>query len=145
MIKFKRILCAVDDSKCSLEALAHAMHYALKSSAELCILYVIDMRHFDDFPPFEFPGPGSQTVVRIEGNLARKIPDEVRSKIKVETVVTAGIPVQKILSVAKERNVDMIVMGTHGRMGVSHAFMGSVASSVLRKASCPVLTVRLSS
>lgn len=145
MIKFKRILCAVDNSKCSLEALAHAMHYALKSSAELYILYVIDMRHFDDFPPFEFPGPESETVTRIGKDLADNIPDEVRSKIKVETVVTAGIPVQKILSITKERNVDMIVMGTHGRMGVSHAFMGSVAASVLRRASCPVLTVRLSS
>lgn len=142
MIKYKRILCAVDNSRCSLQALRHATHFALESSAELYLLYVIDMRHFDDFPPFEFPGPESDTVSRIKKNLAEKIPDKVESKIKVKIVVTAGIPVQKILKVAAERDVDMIVIGTHGRAGVARAFMGSVAANVLRKAFCPVLTVR---
>lgn len=142
MIRLRRVLCAVDKSKCSMEALEYAVYFALKNSAELCLLYVIDTRYFDDFPPFEFPGPESETVIRIKNELGLKVPEEVRSKVKVDVIVTAGIPVQKILSVARERDVGMIVMGTHGRTGVARAVMGSVAAHVLRKAACPVLTVR---
>lgn len=142
-LKLRGILCAIDNSRCSLEALTYAIHFALKNSAKLYVLYVIDTRHFDDFPPFEFPGPGSETVNRIKKELARRVPGEVRSEITVDTIVTAGIPIQKILTVARERDVDLIVMGTHGRTGIAHAVMGSVAANVLKKAHCPVLTVRL--
>lgn len=144
MLKFSSILCAVDYSKCSLDALAYAVHFAIKNSAKLYLLYVIDTRHFDDFPPFEFPGPESETVSRMKKELSEKVPAEVKSKINVDMIVTAGIPVQKILSVARERDVDMIIMGTHGRTGLAHTVMGSVAANVLRKANCPVLTVRRS-
>ncbi|MFQ5956606.1 MAG: universal stress protein [Candidatus Brocadiales bacterium] len=144
MLKLKSVLCAVDYSKCSLEALAYATHFALKNSATLFLLYVIDVRHFDDFPPFEFPGPESETVRRMKKELALKVSDDVRSKIDVDTIVTAGIPVQKILNVAREKDVDMIVMGTHGRTGIAHTVMGSVAANVLKKSSCPVLTIRQS-
>ncbi len=142
MVRLRRILCTVDNSKCSLDALAYAIHFALKNLAELHLLCVIDMRHFDDFPPFEFPGPGSETVNRMEKELADRVSEEIRRKIKVDVTVAADIPVRKILSVARERNVDMIVMGTHGRTGMARAVMGSVAANVLRKAGCPVLTVR---
>ncbi len=142
MVRLRRILCTIDNSKCSLDALVYAIHFALKNLAELYLLYVIDMRHFDDFPPFEFPGPGSETVNQMEKELADRVSEEIRRKIKVDVTVAADIPVRKILSVAREKNVDMIVMGTHGRTGMARAVMGSVAANVLRKAGCPVLTVR---
>ncbi|MFQ5863320.1 MAG: universal stress protein [Candidatus Brocadiales bacterium] len=142
MVRLRNILCAVDYSRCSMEALAYAIHFALKSSAKLYLLYIIDMRHFDDFPPFEYPGPESETVSRMKKELALKVSDEVKSKINVDTIVTAGTPVQRILSIARERDVDMIVMGTHGRTGVARAVMGSVAANVLKRANCAVLTVR---
>lgn len=144
MVRLKRILCAVDKSKCSTEALAYAVHFALKSFAELCLLHVIDTRHFDDFPPFEFPGPESEAVTRINNELTAKVSEEVRSKIKADVVVTTSVPVRKILSVARERGIGMIVMGAHGRTDVASGVMGSVEVDVLRKADCPVLTVRQS-
>ncbi len=144
MVRFSRILCAVDKSRCSFDALTYAGYFALKNSAELHLLYVIDTRHFDDFPPFEFPGPESDTVKRIKEEIAGKVPDEIKSKVNVVITVAVGMPAQKILSVSRQRDIDLIVLGTHGRTGMARAVMGSVAANVLRKARCPVLTVRQS-
>jgi nucleotide-binding universal stress UspA family protein len=63
-------------------------------------------------------------------------------KVKSEYVVRGGLPRDSILDAARAHSADMIVMGTHGRRGLSHAFYGSVVESVLRKSHCPVLTVR---
>ncbi|MCP4366009.1 MAG: universal stress protein [Planctomycetes bacterium] len=144
MIRLRRILCAVDKSRCSMEALTYAEYFALKNSAELHLLYVIDTRHFDDFPPFEFPGPESDTVRRIKDELAVKVSDETKSKVNVVITVAVGMPVQKILSISRLKDIDLIVIGTHGRTGMARAIMGSVAANVLKKARCPVLTVRQS-
>ena len=59
-----------------------------------------------------------------------------------EETVIMGDPVSTIIRVAEEEHVDLIVMGTHGRTGLAHALLGSVAEKVVRKAPCPVLTVR---
>jgi nucleotide-binding universal stress UspA family protein len=61
----------------------------------------------------------------------------------VETIVVKGVPFNEIINAATEINVDLIVIGTHGRTGLSHVMLGSVAEKVVRKASCPVLTVRM--
>ena len=62
--------------------------------------------------------------------------------IRVERILEEGDPVQEILHTARETHADIIVMGTHGRTGVGRLLMGSVAEAVLRKAPCPVLTVK---
>jgi nucleotide-binding universal stress UspA family protein len=62
--------------------------------------------------------------------------------VGVETTVITGRPPQSIVDYAATEGFDLIVMGTHGRTGLSHAFLGSVAERVVRKAPCPVLTVR---
>ena len=63
-------------------------------------------------------------------------------RVAVEAIVVVGKPIEEILKVAKEKKIDLIVMGTHGRTGIPHVVIGSVAENVVRKASCPVLTVR---
>ncbi|MGE5849127.1 MAG: universal stress protein, partial [Candidatus Methylomirabilota bacterium] len=65
-----------------------------------------------------------------------------RAGVPVETRVVTGIPYDDILRIGAELRADLIIMGTHGRTGVSHLFMGSVAEKVVRRAPCPVLTVR---
>jgi len=65
-----------------------------------------------------------------------------RERFKARTVVTMGNPPHEIVEHARIEHVDLIVMGTHGRTGVTHAFLGSVAERVVRTAGCPVLTVR---
>jgi|SRR5579884_3144854 nucleotide-binding universal stress UspA family protein len=66
----------------------------------------------------------------------------VPTEIRVERQVVEGAPAEEILSAAQTMKADLIVMGTHGRTGLSRLLMGSVAEQVLRKAPCPVLTVR---
>jgi len=63
--------------------------------------------------------------------------------LEVETIVVKGVPFNEIINAATEINVDLIVIGTHGRTGLSHVMLGSVAEKVVRKATCPVLTVRM--
>ena len=66
----------------------------------------------------------------------------MRQGISAETQVVIGTPVAEILTMARVKEVDLIAMGTHGRTGVARLVMGSVAEEVLRRAPCPVVTVR---
>jgi nucleotide-binding universal stress UspA family protein len=75
--------------------------------------------------------------------LKAPIDKELSFKTTVLTTVLTGQPAVSIVEYARTENFDLIVMGTHGRTGLSHAFMGSVAERVVRKASCPVMTVRV--
>jgi nucleotide-binding universal stress UspA family protein len=69
---------------------------------------------------------------------------EVSAKVKdVETMVVRGVPFAEIIKTAKNKNADLIVIGTHGRTGIDHMLFGSTAEKVVRKAPCPVLTVRI--
>ncbi len=69
---------------------------------------------------------------------------EVTKQVKdVEKMVVRGVPFVEIIQTAKERNADLIVIGTHGRTGIDHMLFGSTAEKVVRKAACPVLTVRI--
>jgi universal stress protein A len=144
VISFKRILCPVDYSECSARALGYAARMAFKDSARLYLMHVVDSR------VFEYGGavseaatsPDSETILRLEEKLKESIPMELRGELEVETMVKTGIPVEEILKVASDREVDIIVMGTHGRTGVAHVVLGSVAENVVRRAPCPVLIIR---
>jgi nucleotide-binding universal stress UspA family protein len=70
------------------------------------------------------------------------LPEAQRSKVEVTRRVVVGIPYRKIVEVAEEEKSDLIVMTTHGRTGLSHLVMGSVAEKIVRTAPCPVLTIR---
>ena len=61
---------------------------------------------------------------------------------KTEWLIEEGYPFPRIIEIARKHEVDLIVMGTHGRTGLAHALLGSVAEKVVRKAPCPVLTVK---
>ena len=84
--------------------------------------------------------------MEIEAAFKKQLNDRVTSlKSKVDTIsgnVVVGIPFMEIIHAAKELNSDMIIMGTHGRTGLQHVLMGSVAEKVVRRAPCPVLTVK---
>ena len=84
------------------------------------------------------PSEADKELLRAE--LSRLQPRD--PKVRVEHLLQAGEPVEEILRVAREGPCDLIVMGTHGRTGLSRLLMGSVAEAVVRTASCPVVTIK---
>ncbi len=143
MIELKRILLPTDFSDSSNSALNYAVAFADQFGAAVDLLHVI-----------EPPPPGAlMSYVSLE-DLRKGMHEEAELKMKelqtkwedycfpVNRIVIDGFPFVEILKHAKESNADMIVMGTHGRGAIAHMLLGSVAEKVVRKASCPVLTVR---
>jgi len=144
MITLKKILCPVDHSECSYLALKYAISLALKDEAKLYLMHVIDSRLYDT-EIYKF-GPHKLNEIdesKIRADLMKSLPEGTNDVLEVETIVVNGVPFNEIINAATEINVDLIVIGTHGRTGLSHVMLGSVAEKVVRKATCPVLTVRM--
>jgi universal stress protein A len=145
MINIKKILCPIDHSDCSKEALKYAVSFAMKDDAKLYLLHVIDIRSFDEsIDAMSKQIPDDETLKQLKTKLLDCIPEEIRSGMDVEAIVVQGIPFAEIIHIARDNNVDMIVIGSHGRTGIAHIMLGSVSEKVVRKAPCPVLTVRQS-
>ncbi|MDR4508258.1 MAG: universal stress protein [Candidatus Brocadiaceae bacterium] len=143
MIILKKILCPVDHSECSYFALKYAISLALKDEAKLYLMHVIDTRIYDtEIYPFSPYKPSETDLSKTHENLIKSLPEGTTDVLKVETIVINGIPFQEIIKTATEINADLIVIGTHGRTGIPHIMMGSVAEKVVRGAPCPVLTAR---
>lgn len=143
MIAIKRILALTDCSEPSSDALLYAMEIAKNFKADLIVLKVFST-------PVETIQDGM--VIR-DYNVDKKRPEQVReiedfwnrfaeNGIKPEFVNLLGDPFDKIIEYSQKHSIDMIVMGTHGRTGFKHIFMGSVAEKVVRYSSIPVLTVK---
>ncbi len=144
MIILKKILCPVDHSECSYLALKYAISLALKDKVKIYLMHVIDVRQYDTgIYMFGVMKPGEIDISKIHADLLKSLPEGTTDLIEVETIVVEGVPYNEIINTAKEIGADMIVIGTHGRTGLSHFTMGSVAEKVVRKAPCPVLTVRM--
>ncbi|MFN3532405.1 MAG: universal stress protein [Candidatus Brocadia sp.] len=144
MIILKKILCPIDHSECSYLALKYAISLALKDEAKLYLMHVIDTRLYDTeiykFSPFKI---NEVDMFKIREDLLKSLPEGTTDVLDVETIVVKGVPFYEIVNAATEIGADIVVIGTHGRTGLSHVVMGSVAEKVVRKAPCPVLTVRI--
>jgi len=143
--EFQTILCPVDLSALSAAALPLGMAVARKYGARLLLAHVVDDRfpYPDAFawvkPAEDFYKAMRKSALEQMRKLAR---DHDAGGIELERVVRQGAPHEEILLLAEERGVDLIVMSTHGRSGLDHALIGSQAEKILRRAACPVLTVR---
>ena len=138
----RRILAPVDFSDCSLEALEYAVQVAATFRAAVTILHVMEPVAYGlDFTLLHAT-EGRRLRERAELRLSGFCLALKSHGLTVEQVVRGGMPSDAILGFARELGSDLIVMGTHGRRGISHLMSGSVAEAVLRQASCPVLTVK---
>lgn len=130
---YERILVPVDGGSESREAVSHALDIADKYDATMYVLHVVSEQLVGDAEELEAAG--------------EQVTDEIVERatehgVDVVADVTDGRPSDRILGYADERNVDLIVMGTHGRTGVGRVLLGSVAERVARHSDVPVLLVR---
>jgi nucleotide-binding universal stress UspA family protein len=146
MIKLTRIVCPTDFSPTSSRAVDYAGTMADSFGAELVLLHAIPLM---DYPLRSFGM--SSSIEHIQEELQTRAMEslEARSKklketlpnINVRLVVRNGEPHDATLECAKAEHAEMIIMGTHGYTGITHALLGSSAEKVVRLADCPVLTV----
>lgn len=149
MYDLQRILVPVDFSGCSISALRYAVRFAVRFGATVEILHVYRPPN-DFFPPIPITEPdGSRRTAfefareEAEKELGDLVQREVASRgVEVVPMVACGDPTQEILLRAGTGRYDLVIMGTRGRSGISHWLLGSVAESVVRRSSCPVLTIR---
>lgn len=129
--KLKKILVPIDFSDCSKKALQYAIPFARQFNARMILLHV-------------FAGTLIEGDLKneLETRLITLVRETVPNEIFVDTEIRHGAPSIEIVNAAKEMDVDVIVMSTHGHTGRVHAFIGSVAGDVVRLAPCPVFVVR---
>src|SRR5216684_4834572 len=146
MIDLHRILIPTDFSKFSQVALNYASAFAEKFAAELYLLHVIqDLSVFipDMITVAPPPVPTVEQMTKaVQEAFDRLIKDNRLERFPIHRDVREGTPFYEIVHYAKEQNIDLIIMGTHGHTGLTHMLLGSVTEKVVRKAPCPVLTVR---
>ena len=141
----KKILYATDFSQTSEHALQYATWLAECTGAELCIAFVSEREQYPVGEHFEEqPEPNPQELAQLESVVPhdKTIQFEHRILYGEPGSVEVTRPAKVLVDFAKKEDFDMIVLGTHGRTGLSHLVMGSVAEAVIRHADCPVVTVR---
>jgi universal stress protein A len=142
-LKLKRILVPIDFSECSKKALEYAVPLAREHEAAITLLYVV--------PPAYGAGEyGEINYAQLEASmrqdgekaLAKLAAFELPGNVTADTLVRVGSPSREIIETAADLPADLIVISTHGRTGLKHVFLGSVAEHVVQRAPCPVFVVR---
>lgn len=141
----RHILAPTDFSDYSKDAIRYALELAQTFGAKLSLLHAVEL------PPYPIEGfvpstMGADLLNDLErqasAELAQVLPHAQEAKIEVTRSVVIGSPFQKIIETAEAEHVDLIVMATHSRTGLSHLIIGSVAERAVRTAPCPVLIIR---
>jgi nucleotide-binding universal stress UspA family protein len=153
-MKLTRILAPTDFSKYSGFALEWAAYLAQCMKAELVLLHVLTEEEgriieevIGEGAVVQIPKGIRQNVVedrqkKLKDQYEMVVSRDIKASLKVEQMTRIGVPFLEIVKVAKEKDVDLIVMGTHGRTGLAHVLIGSVAEKVVHHAHCGVLTIK---
>jgi nucleotide-binding universal stress UspA family protein len=144
MLAIRKILVPTDFSDCSDAALEYGRHLAQAFGAALHVLHVVQDPYTQPWAAEAFPAPLGDLLVQWEEQARKRmldgLPEGERDRTTIATQI--GSPFFEIVRYAQDEQIDMIVLGTHGRGPIGHMLLGSVAEKVVRKAPCPVLTVR---
>ncbi len=143
--EFKTILCPTDFSDESSLAIAYGLRFAQSTDGTLLIAHIVHI------PTGELHETAGGTVHVMTFDEARRRDfarlEEIRAQqlggyAKTELLVDVGEPYEQLMAIARQRQVDLIVTATHGRTGLRHFVLGSVAERIIRHAPCPVFVVR---
>lgn len=142
------VLVATDFGEAATAAFHHAREVARAFGARLHVLHVVEDLNataaVGSVTGLDFTRRQMELEVEARDRLRAMLDDDLRSAGTETVVMTSNRPAGAILRYAEDANIDLIVLGTHGRHGFSEFFMGSVAQQVVRRAQCPVLTLRAS-
>jgi universal stress protein A len=141
-IKLRNIMVPTDFTECSHKALSYALSFAKQFGAEILLLHVVESM---PVVTQDVLLQGSMLAAALHEESERQLgrwQREAMADAPVKTMTCDGLPWQRIVEVARERNINLIVAGTGGRSGLSRALLGSTAERIVRHAPCPVLVVR---
>jgi nucleotide-binding universal stress UspA family protein len=146
MIALTHVLVPTDFSDASEAALKYGKAFAGAFGASLHIVHVIEEPYGQPWAVeaygFSLASLQDEWIKEAQARIATAVTDEEKAALRAVTATVLGHPVMEILRYADEQRIDLIVMGTHGRGPLGHMVLGSVAERVVRRAPCPVLTVR---
>lgn len=146
-MQIRSILLPTDFSECGNFGLSYAASLARTFNASLICVHVIEpMVPTVGYSGMTEPMPIADITEQLEDSAERELPKiaecEECAGLEIEEVIVHGEAASEIVRVAKERNVDLIVVSSHGRTGLGRILFGSTAEAVVRHASCPVLVVK---
>lgn len=146
MIRLTKVLVPTDFSAPSAKAVAYGEELARRFGASLHVLHAVEEPLAQGWNAYGYPAVlpelRAQVLADAQERLEEAVPQLERDRQATELVTCLGDPRREIVRFANDRGIDLIVMGTHGRGGMAHLLLGSVAEKVVRTAPCPVLTVR---
>jgi nucleotide-binding universal stress UspA family protein len=143
---FKDILLPTDGSQGVEEAINCAIAIAKKFDSRIHVLYVIEPPRFGDLGLTVTLGQLVESLQEAGREIVSRTARSIRDMgvVAVEEVIREGHPAEEIVTYAREKGIDLIAMGTHGRRGINRLLLGSIAEEVARTADMPVLIVRMS-
>lgn len=144
-LSIKKVLVPIDFSDYSKSALKYAVNFAKSFGADMTLIYVVEpIIYPPDFSMGQIAIPTISTEWddRAREELDKLAKSEIPAEVKVKTIIKTGKPFVEIIETATEENIDIIIIATHGHSAVEHILFGSTAEKVVRKAPCPVLTLR---
>lgn len=147
MLHLRTILAPTDFSEQSNLAIRYAAGLARRFGAKLILLHVVADDALEGIakahvPPYPVDKVYEDLTQEVHEQFVTHVAREVRKGLEIEVVVAPGVAFLEIIHTARLREADLIVMATHGRTGLSHTLMGSVTEKVVRKAPCPVVSLR---
>jgi universal stress protein A len=141
--QLKKILVPLDFSDRSRKALQYAIAFARQFDSTLILMHVVQINYVGgEFGAVEYPLPADELVDGSQKRMAELVAANVPKETPYQVIVKTGHVMGEIVNAAKDLDVDLIVISTHGFTGFKHVLLGSNAESVIRHAPCPVLTVR---
>jgi nucleotide-binding universal stress UspA family protein len=136
----KHILCPVDFSEHGEAAISYATSLAKEYNAELHFVHVFEEPHA--YVDGGFASAPLPAIDLDEEKAKLDLVEPASPDVAYRRKMIVGRPSEELVKYAAEESIDLIIMGTHGRTGLGRLLMGSVAESIVRKATCPVLTIR---